>query len=38
MADYRWPTIPVAVTVNGDTFDFYRKYFPRYAELRALPE
>lgn len=28
MADYRWPTIPVAVTVNGDTFDFYREHFP----------
>lgn len=28
MADYRWPTIPVAVTVNGDTFDFYREDFP----------
>ena len=28
MAGYRWPTIPVAVTVNGDTFDFYREDFP----------
>ena len=28
MAGYRWPTIPVAVTVNGDTFDFYREHFP----------
>ena len=28
MAGYRWPTIPVAVTVNGDTYVFYREDFP----------